>query len=61
MLSNGWKISINEKGNWSIDFNGSPLDRSVEGLAIDATSGKGEYDCSGCDSISKMADFINSL
>ena len=61
VLSNGWKIRINEKGNWIIDFNGNPLDRSVNDLAIDETSGIGEYDCCGCDSISKMADFINSL
>lgn len=59
-LSNGWKIRITKDGNWAIDFAGMIPTLSFSGFSIDA-SGKGKLDCSGVDSIRKMADLINSL
>lgn len=54
-LSNGWIIQINKDGNWLVDFK-----ESMPTLPINS-SGLGELDCSGNDSISMMADFINKL
>lgn len=66
-LSNGWIIQINKDGNWVVDFKESmptlPIgggEQSEPCLTINS-SGLGELNCSGKDSISTMADFINKL
>lgn len=66
-LSNGWIIQINKDGNWVVDFKESmptlPIgggEQSEPRLTINS-SGLGELNCSGKDSISTMADFINEL
>lgn len=59
-LSNGWKIRITKDGNWTIDFEGTIPTISFSRFSIDA-SGKGYLECSGVDSISTMANFINML
>ena len=59
-LSNGWTIRINKEGNWIVDFKGVFPSFSVADLSINP-EGMGEFNCSGYDSISKMADFLNSL
>lgn len=59
-LSNGWIIQINKDGNWFIDFKESIPTLPIARLTINS-SGLGELDCSGNDSISMMAAFINAL
>ena len=66
-LSNGWIIQINKDGNWVVDFKESmptlPIgggEQSEPCLTINS-SGLGELNCSGKDSISTMAYFINKL
>ena len=59
-LSNGWIIQINKDGNWFVDFKESMPTLPIAGLTINS-SGLGELDCSGKDSISMMAKFINEL
>lgn len=59
-LSNGWIIQINKDGNWFVDFKESMPTLPIECLTINS-SGLGELDCSGKDSISTMADFINDF
>lgn len=59
-LSNGWIIQINKDGNWFVDFKESMPTLPIACLTINS-SGLGELDCSGNDSISMMADFINAL
>ncbi len=60
ILSNGWKIRIDENGNWKLDFGKNCPTLSFNGLSIDA-SGLGHLDCTGEDSIQKMAEFLNAL
>ena len=59
-LSNGWIIQINKDGNWFIDFKESIPTLPIARLTINS-SGLGELDCIGNDSISMMAAFINAL
>ena len=59
-LSNGWIIQINKDGNWFVDFKESMPTLPIACLTINS-SGLGELNCSGKDSISTMADFINKL
>lgn len=59
-LSNGWIIQINKDGNWLVDFKESMPTLPIECLTINS-SGLGELNCSGKDSISTMANFINRL
>ena len=60
ILSNGWIIQINKDGNWFVDFKGNMPTLPIACLTINS-SGVGELDCNGNDSISMMADFINAL
>lgn len=59
-LSNGWKIKIEKDGNWLIDLSGIPIMSNNPDFSIDS-SGMGHLECSGNDSIRKMADFLNAI
>ena len=52
--------SESQKTVWTIDFEGTIPTISFSRFSIDA-SGKGYLECSGVDSISTMANFINML
>lgn len=59
-LSNGWKIKIDGQSNWILDFAGTTPPNLNQSFSID-DSGIGHLNCAGCDSIKKMADFLNAI
>ena len=54
------EIKIQKNGNWGIDFSGNEPKNSIPGLGFDL-NGIGVLDCSGQDSIEKMASFLNTF
>ena len=61
ILSNGWIIKLNKDGNWIIDFKGNMPNIVRADLNTDQIPGSGILDCSCCDCIRKMADFLNCI